>query len=314
MRNRVSVVAVTYNSSDVLEGFLDSMAEGLAGIEDAEVVIADNASSDASAAMALAHLIRPRVIQTGRNGGYSAGINAASATIGPDRDILILNPDIRLRQGSVARLLEELRDPSVGVAVPKILNEDGSVSLSVRREPSLVTKWSDALVGTRIAASLGLGELVAAPALYRDGGTIDWATGAALLISSQARAVVGHWDESFFLYSEEVDYLRRIRNKGFAIRIVPDALCVHIGGAYHANTGLSALMTRNRIRDYRRHHGPISTEVFRLGLLVEGGLRYALGPGHRAAFKAALTTTPTSSERPAGHCGFGRFADEGSGS
>ncbi len=311
---RLAVVTVTYNSRDVLTGFLDSLVGGLAGIEDCEVVVADNASADDSADLALAHRIRPRVVRTGRNGGYSAGINAAIATTSADRDILILNPDIRLMAGTAARLLDELNDSSVGVAVPTIFDEDGSIARSVRREPSLATIWSDSLLGTKIASSIGLGELVSTPALYRDGGAIDWATGAALMVSAPARRAIGAWDESFFLYSEEVDYLRRVRDRGFSVRFVPEAHCVHIGGDYHDNTQLSALMTRNRIRYYRRYHGPVSTEIYRLGLLAEGSLRYALGPGHRAAFKAALTTVATSSERPTGSGGFARFADEGSGS
>ena len=91
-----------------------------------------------------------------------------------------------------------------------------------------------------------------------------------------------------------------MRDQGYAIRYVPDARCVHIGGAYHENVWLSALMTRNRIRYYRRYHGAIATEIYRLGLLVEGGLRYVLGRGHRAAFKASLTTVATSSEQSVG--------------
>ena len=311
---RLAVVTVSYNSSDVLTGYLDSLSDGLAGVDNCEIVVADNASSDGSADVAEAHPLRPRVVRTGRNGGYSAGINAAVATTGPDSDILILNPDIRLLPGTAARLLDELADSSVGVAVPKIFNEDGSIARSVRREPSLSTIWSDSLLGTKISSSLGLGELVATPDLYRIGGAIDWATGAALLVSARARAAVGAWDESFFLYSEEVDYLRRVRDHGFSVRLVPDAQCVHIGGAYHENVQLSALMTRNRIRYFRRHHGRLATAMYRSGLLVEGGLRYVLGPGHRAAFHAALTTVATSSERPAGTGGFARLADEGSGS
>lgn len=312
-RPPLAVITVAYNSADVLPGFLDSLRDGLAGVESPKIVVADNASSDDSAEIAANHPIRPRVVRTGRNGGYSAGINAAVATVRPDRDVLILNPDIRLLPGSAVRLLEELSDRSVGAVAPKIFNEDGSVNRSVRREPSLATMWSDSLVGTNIASRIGLGELVSTPSLYRDGGTIDWATGAALLIAADVRARVGLWDESFFLYSEEVDYLKRIRDGGFKVLFAPGAQCVHIGGAYHQNSQLSALMTRNRIRYYRRNNGPVSTEIYRLGQLVGSAMRYPLGPGHRAAFKAALTTQPKSSELSIAKERFSRLADETSG-
>jgi GT2 family glycosyltransferase len=224
-----------------------------------------------------------------RNAGYAAGINAAAATLSADTDILVLNPDIRLRRGCVLRLSDRLRQPSVGIAVPQILNEDETLALSLRREPTIVTIWSDALLGTKLAARIGLGEIVADPALYQRGGVVEWATGAALAVSARARRAVGEWDESFFLYSEEVDYMERVRRAGLDIVYDVEARAVHFGGEYHENTFLSALMTANRIRYYRRHHGPLATLVFRLGIIVGEVMRIALSPGHRAALRAALS-------------------------
>jgi GT2 family glycosyltransferase len=180
-------------------------------------------------------------------------------------------------------------NPAVGVAVPKVLAEDGSVTRSLRREPSIRTGWSDSLLGTAIAARLGLGEIVQDNALYARGGVIEWATGAILAIAGRARLTVGEWDESFFLYSEEVDYMERVRRNGLAVVYVPDAHAVHIGGEYHDNPFLSGLMTANRIRYFRRHHGPLATFFFRMSIVVGETMRAVLGPGHRAALRAALT-------------------------
>ena len=110
---RLSVVSVTYNSAEVLPGLLDSLKEGLAGVEAVEIVIADNDSVDASVEIALDHPCKPRVVQMGRNAGYAAGINAASAVIRKDANLLIMNPDIRLMPGAARVLLERLSDPSV---------------------------------------------------------------------------------------------------------------------------------------------------------------------------------------------------------
>lgn len=285
----LAVVVVTYNSETVLPGLLDSLAEGLAGLERREVIVVDNASQDASAELARAHPFGVRVIETGHNAGFAAGINAAAATINEDTHLLVLNPDIRLHPGAAARLVTRLGDPAIGVVAPQMLNEDGTVAQSLRREPSLVTAWSDALVGTQLAARLGLGEIVADPRLYHDGGKVDWATGAALAVSARTRAIVGDWDASFFLYSEEVEYMERVRRAGFAVVYDTQARVMHIGGAYHNNSFLAALMTTNRIRYFRRHHGPIATALFRLSIIVGGAMRAGLGAGHRAALRAALT-------------------------
>ncbi|MGF9764879.1 glycosyltransferase family 2 protein [Microvirga sp. 0TCS3.31] len=284
----VSVVIVTYNSAAVLPGLLDSLPAGLEGVSDFDVVIVDNASGDRSASIALAHSISPKVINMGRNAGYAAGINAAESVIPQDRAVLILNPDIRLQPRAARILLERAADPNVGVVVPQILNEDGTVALSLRREPSIATAWTEALLGGRCSARLGTGETIGDLRVYREDRSIEWATGAALLITSKARRLADKWDESFFLYSEEVDYLRRVRECGLTIAYSPKAKVVHIGGDYKKNPSLSALLVSNRIRYYQRRHGPMATAAFRLAILVGAALRCALGPSHRAVLRAAL--------------------------
>lgn len=285
----LAIVVVTYNSADVLPGLLDSLRQGLAGIERYRVIVVDNNSGDDSPLIAATHDIGSEVIQMGRNAGYAAAINAAAARAGDDADLLILNPDIRLRPGAARILRDELADPSVGVAVPQIFAETGKMAHSLRREPSLRSAWTDALFGTRLAARLGTGEIVLDPELYAEGGAVEWATGAILAVSAKARRLVGKWDESFFLYSEETDYLQRVRAHGFQVFYVPEARAVHIGGAYHDNPFLSALMTANRIRYFRRHHGALATALFRLSIVVGEALRAPLGRGHRAALRAAAT-------------------------
>lgn len=287
-RARLAIVVVTYNSAEVIGGLLDSLPSGLAGLTDTEIVVVDNNSRDASVSIAASHPVGVRVIQTGRNAGYAAAINAAAASIDDERHLLILNPDIRLQPDCALTLVSRLQDPAVGLAVPQLLHEDGSLSHSLRKEPSLMTAWSDSLLGTSFAGRLGIGEIVKDEKLYRAGGTIDWASGAALAISAGTRKTVGTWDETFFLYSEEVDYMERVRRCGLQVVYEPAARAVHIGGEYHANIGLSALMTSNRIHYYGRHHGAAATFLFRLGIIAGEVMRFGLGPGHRAALSAAL--------------------------
>lgn len=114
----IAAVIVTYNSAAVLPGLLDSLAIGFEGIARHRTIVVDNNSGDNSADLALAHPIGVKVVRMGRNAGYAAAINAAAAELGPDADLLILNPDIRLLPGSVRRLCECLSDPSVGIVAP----------------------------------------------------------------------------------------------------------------------------------------------------------------------------------------------------
>jgi N-acetylglucosaminyl-diphospho-decaprenol L-rhamnosyltransferase len=285
----LSIVIVTYNSASVLPGLLDSLPPGLEGVEQFETIVVDNDSADNSVDIALGHSIQPRVVRMSRNAGYAAAINAGAATVHSDADLLILNPDVRLLPGAARLLIDRLTDLSVGVAVPRILAENGTTWWSLRREPSLTTAWTDAILGGMLASRIGTSEMIGDSATYERGGLIEWAAGAVLLVAARTRGVVGDWDESFFLYMEEVDYLRRVRECGFSVAYVPQALAVHIGGEYSENRRLSALLSANRIRYYRRYHGPLSTAMFRLSIIVGEGMRAVRGsPGHRAAVWAAL--------------------------
>lgn len=285
----LSIVIVTYNSASVLLGLLDSLGAGLEGIKQFETIVVDNDSADDSVDIALAHATRPRVIRMGRNAGYAAAINAAAATVRPDTDLLILNPDVRLLPGTASLLLDRLADPSVGVAVPRILAEDGTTRWSLRREPSLMRAWADAVLGGTFAGRIGVGGMINDPAIYDRGRLIEWATGAILVVAARARLAVGNWDKSFFLYMEEVDYLRRVRECGLSVAYVPRAQAIHIEGEGRENAYLSALLSANRIRYHRRHHGPLSTVLFRLSIIVGEGIRTIRGlPGHSAAVRAAL--------------------------
>ena len=289
----LSIIIVTYNSAAVLPGLLDSLPAGLEGVQQFQTIVVDNDSADGSVDIALAHPTRPQVIRTGRNAGYAAAINVGAAAAGRDADLLILNPDIRLLPGSVRLLIDRLTDSSVGVAVPRILEEDGTTRWSLRREPSVMRTWTDAVLGGTLAARIGNGETIGDPATYDRDGLVEWASGSILAVAARARAAVGDWDESFFLYMEEVDYLRRVRERGFSVAYVAQAQAVHLEGEYNTNPFLSALLAANRIRYHRRQHGPLSTALFRLGIIVGEGLRAFRGPpGHKAALRAALTLAP----------------------
>ncbi len=285
----LAVITVSYNSSKVLPNLLSSLEAGLAGISKYEIIVVDNNSLDDSIDVARAHPSQPRVIATGRNGGYSAGINAGASTVPPDWNILILNPDLQLTPGAAAMMSERLLDPQVGVVVPRLMNEDGNLSYSLRREPSLVTAWSEALLGGRLSSLLGTGEIIGDAKRYQVPGRVDWATGAILMVSARARRIVGNWDERFFLYSEEVDYMRRVRMNGLTVEYEPRANAMHIGGDTIASPFLFAVQTTSRLRDFNGRRGAFSRVLFRAGVAMGEAIRSVRHRSHRAALKAALS-------------------------
>lgn len=282
----VAVIVVTWNSAKVLPGFLAALPDGMAGL-DWKLVVADNDSADDT--VETLHTLAPEatVVQTGRNAGYAAGVNAALDAAGDTDVALVCNPDIRMRQGCAKRLVDSLGD-GVGIAVP-LLYEEGrdTPHHSLRRESSVLRALGEAVIGNRRAGRFPmLSELVTDPAAYRRPTRADWATGALMAISADCRAACGPWDESFFLYSEETEYCLRARDLGYATQLEPAAEAVHLGGDSQVSPWLWSLLTLNRVRLYRRRHGAVATVCFRAAVLLRETARALLG---RAASRAAAT-------------------------
>jgi GT2 family glycosyltransferase len=239
------------------------------------------------------------VVETGRNAGYAAGINAAVAAAAeraePFDAVLVLNPDIRLAPGCVPELLALLRQRGAGIAVPKIVRANGDFSPSLRREPTILRAFADAVLGARSAA---FGESITDRTRYTDVTTVDWAEGSIMLIDKACWDACGGWDESFFLYSEETEYALRARDLGFTMMYTPSANARHLEGDAATNPPLWALMTLNRVRLYRRRHNAVATGVFWAMVLLREASRAALGsrPSRRAV--GALLSRRRFRERP----------------
>jgi N-acetylglucosaminyl-diphospho-decaprenol L-rhamnosyltransferase len=286
----VAVVAVTYNSEPFIEDFLASLDDGLKGLT-WHLTVADNASADNSTTLLRRLAPNATLVETGRNAGYAAGINAAVAAALPHSAILVLNPDVRLMPGCVSELMSAL-GPETGIAVPRLLDGNMQPIESMRREPTVIRAWADALFGAnRVGRYPKLGEVVTDWSQYEKDAVADWAEGSTLLISAECWARCGPWDESYFLYSEETDFALRARDKGFATRYVAGASAIHLEGDSAQSPGLWALLTINRVLLFSRRNGKIRTFAYWAALLFREASRgIVLGkPTSRAAVKALVS-------------------------
>lgn len=285
----VAVVVVTYNSGGLLEDLLASLPDGLKGVS-WHLTVADNASSDGCVLTMRRLAPTATIVEMGRNAGYAAGINAAVRAAAPHSAILVLNPDVRLMPGCVAELLGALT-PGSGLAVPQLVDRDGKLIESMRREPSVLRAWADALLGAgRAGRYPALGEVVTDPRCYDAPAVTDWAEGSTLLISAECWRRCGPWDESFFLYSEETDFALRARDAGLVTRYVPSARAVHLEGGSAQSPGLWTLVVLNRVRLFRRRNGTIRTAAYWTALVVREASRAVLGmKTSQAAVKALVS-------------------------
>ena len=287
---RISIVTVCHNSSDALPDFLASLQPYVCGGGDHEVdvVAVDNASQDGSVDLLRAAPFAVDVVRSATNDGYAAGINRGVRRR-PNADAyLILNPDTRLHPGSVEALVEGLASPGAGIAVPRMVRDDGGLRYTLRRAPSARRAWAELLMTAERAATVGdLGERVGAREAYGSPHAVDWASGSAMLISAACLRVVGPWDESFFLYSEETDFCLRSRERGLLTYYCPDALVTHLGGASRTSPQLHATLTLNRIRCFRKHNPSWSVPLFASAVWLKQLLRALRGDrAARAALQA----------------------------
>jgi N-acetylglucosaminyl-diphospho-decaprenol L-rhamnosyltransferase len=242
MQPDVTVVIVNYNSGGHLADCLRSLSAGLAGL-DGEVVIVDNASTDGSE-MAAENAVAPatetcvseaevRLVRLPTNTGFAAAANLGARTGKADR-VLFMNPDCLVAPGFLDPLLGELdASPRCAGVAPSVLNQDGSPQGNARGDPTIMTGlFGRTTLLSRVFPSTRFARRnVIPPALPGNHAAIsvDWVSGACVLVRREAFDGVGGFDERYFLYWEDADLCRRLRNAGWSICVNRDARVVHVG-------------------------------------------------------------------------------------
>ena len=275
---------MTYNSARDIAGLLDSLPAAAAGLT-LRTVVVDNGSTDDTVRLVRANS-GATCVATGANLGYAAGINVGREHAGEYAALLVLNPDAVLEAGALREMFGVLDDPRVGIVAPMLLDSGGRLHLSLHRAPTLARAIGDGLLGSRVGRRPGcLSEMVRDESSYRRRHAVDWATGAALLISAACDRAVGRWDERFFLYSEETDYAARARAAGYRIEYLPTARVRHRGAGSGQSSALIALKAVSRIRYMEKHRR--RPRAFRAAVILHELMR-SRDPGHRTALRYVL--------------------------
>jgi N-acetylglucosaminyl-diphospho-decaprenol L-rhamnosyltransferase len=274
----VDVVVVSYNSRDTLR----SCVAPLAGTGVAHVVVVDNASSDRclETVADLPVLTLPQPDNRGFAHGCNIGLQAGHA-----RFVLLLNPDAVLEPDSLGRLVAILEaDERAGAVAPQIRESDGSLAYSLRRFPRARSSFARALFLHRLFPRASWSdELIRDERAYDDAWSPPWVSGACVLLRRRLLEELGGLDEGFFLYSEDNDLCRRVRDAGFDVRYEPGAVATHAGGASAPRTELLPVLAASRIRYARKHGGVLAALLERTALTIESALRSAVSPGRAGA-------------------------------
>jgi GT2 family glycosyltransferase len=268
----LTVVVVTYNGRDLALATLRSAIANSGPIE-VEWLVVDNGSTDGTPEVIERELPEVRVLRA-PNLGFAHGNNVALQSA-RGRYVLLLNPDVEILRGKLSALVAALDErPGVGAASVLHRGTDGGLLLSIRRFPSPARDLGEALFAPRWPFMRQLQELDMDVESYYSERPADWVSGAFLVARREAIEDVGPMDERFFLYSEEIDWCRRIRDAGWDIRHLPVIEITHHCGP--TTPGRVAEECRSRVLYARKHFGRVRAAGIRGALALKHGLRLAL--------------------------------------
>ena len=265
---RAACVVVTHDALPWIE-------QCLASVAGTETVVVDNGSSDGTPDVVRERFPAVRVVEE-ENRGLAAGWNRGIAETDAEH-VLVLNADAWLVEDALARLLSVAdAHPRAAVVGPRLQNGDGTLQRSVRGYPTLWRLATEYLYLRKLApGSRALNAFYGAGFDHESEREVEWVMGACVLLRRRAYAEVGPFDERFFLFSEEVDWMRRAADAGWSVVFTPEARCVHVGGAAHGGR-----MFRENVRGNLRylalhgrpHEAERARKLLRASLLARGRL------------------------------------------
>lgn len=222
---KTAVIILNWNGAEMLRRYLPSVVAATPAAM-AEVVVADNGSTDASLEVLTGEFPSVRVLRLDRNYGYAEGYNRALAMVDAEL-VVLLNSDVRPAPGWLEPLVDHMRrNPTTGACQPKILSDENTDSF----------EYAGACGGFLDCNGYPYcrGRIFAT--IEKDRGQydapldVDWASGAALMVRRELYRSVGGLDPGFFAHMEEIDLCWRLRLAGMAVQVVPQSAVYHLGG------------------------------------------------------------------------------------
>jgi GT2 family glycosyltransferase len=253
----LSYCVVNTSQRELLLRGLDAIAREREALPFAsEVLVLDNGSRDGSAEAAHAHATVDETVALGERRGKAENDSELLARA-RGRYALLLNEDAELQPGATLALWRALEEhPRAACAGAQLLRPDGAPQPCAWRFPTPLTALAGALFLHRLLTVQSRGERTR---------EVDWCQSSALLVRRRAAAEVGYLDPAFFVYSDEVDFAKRLREAGWRCLYVPAARAVH-----HEQLATGALperriveLARNRDLYMRKHHSPSAARVVR---------------------------------------------------
>jgi GT2 family glycosyltransferase len=310
----LAVLIVNWNVRDLLRACLLSLQAHPATTHAQHIFVVDNASSDGSVDMLRAEFPDVQVIANATNRGFTGGNNDGLKAIGNEEwgmrndlhspfptphsafdYVLLLNPDTEVTAGALDAMLAyaDAHD-HVAIVGPQLRYGDGTLQSSRRRFPTLATTLFESTWLQKYSPRSVSRAYYASDLPLDRPCEVDWVVGAAMLARWKAVQQVGGLDEqNFFMYSEEVDWCKRMKDAGWRVVWLPLPVVIHHEGksSGQVSTRRMQYFNTSKVRYLRKHHGARQAGIARWGLLallrwewLIEGIKRALG--HQPAMRA----------------------------
>lgn len=248
----LSIVIVNWNTRDLLRDCLTSVFGSVEGFA-LEVFVVDNNSSDGSPEMVTTEFPQVRLIVNSENLGFAAANNQALPLCSGE-NVLLLNPDTRVREGAFGALLEFLASHAdVGAVGPKVVHPRARLRmLSCGYQPTLRTVFNHFLFLSSLfpgwSAFRGINLVMGVhDDIPRE---VGWLSGVCLLVRKSVIDQVGPLSENWFMYAEDMEWCDRMTRAGWKLYHVPTATVEHVFGASSARNESVSTMWVDSFRSY----------------------------------------------------------------
>ena len=223
---KTAVVILNWNTEGFLKEFLPGLLHSVKNVEGAEVIVADNASTDGSMTVMKEYFPTVRTIELEKNFGFTGGYNKAFDQIDSEY-FLLINSDIEVTDGWLEPLVQWMDNhPECGACAPKLHSwQEREKFEYAGAAGGYIDRFGYPFCRGRVMKRLetDCGQ-------YDSPADVFWATGACLMVRSSLYRKLGGLDERFFAHMEEIDLCWRMQLEGYRITVVPQSVVYHVGG------------------------------------------------------------------------------------
>ena len=228
---KTAVVILNWNTEGFLRKFLPGLVRSCSKVEGAEVVVADNASTDGSSMVMEKEFPEVRTLKFEKNLGFTGGYNRAFAELCKGADVpeyfLLINSDIEVPENWLGPLVDWMdTHPECGACAPKLHSwQERDKFEYAGAAGGYIDRFGYPFCRGRI-----LGKVETDVGQYDSPADVFWATGACLMVRSSVYRKLGGLDERFFAHMEEIDLCWRMQLEGWKVTVVPESVVYHVGG------------------------------------------------------------------------------------